>query len=102
MTPSQSMLKAYIASKVAEGAFAGLTTPGEIAKKAVVDFASDMLHMGAESGITAFGQAAVAKLEEIAKDVGRRGLWVVYKELKNGLDMQHQRGVERLRRKQER
>lgn len=105
MTPSQHALKAYLIAKLAEGVFAGITSPSQAIKKATAEFASDLpivvsdlLDMMADSAAKTIGKIALDKVGEVARDVSKRGAGVVFREIKDKLDMQYQRGVERQRR----
>jgi hypothetical protein len=98
MTPSQRALQEYIRSKIAEGAFTGTESPGDVLKKAVIDFAVDVPTALGDLLGDSIGKAVLAKAADIAHEIKRRGVRVVLGELRDALDMQYQRGVERQRR----
>jgi len=104
VTPAQAALKNYLFEKLGEGVFIGKTSPGDIIRKASAEFAadlpvalSDLLSMMGDNAVTMLGRIALGKIGDIARDVSKRGIRVVATEVRDSVDMQYQRGVERNR-----
>jgi len=111
MTPAQSALKAYLIAKLGEGVFEGKNTPSAIFRKASAEFAADMpvaasdlLMMMGNSAASLLGQAVLGKVGAVARDISQRGIAVVLTDIRDKavdmrdkVDMQYQRGVERNR-----
>ncbi len=91
MSARRDALKSYIYTLFAEGTFKGLNSPGAIAKKVVSAFHTDL--SGAVTDMA--NQVLASKVEQLAGAVAKRGLRSVW----NTIQMQHQRGVERNRRR---
>ncbi len=95
MTPAQETLKAYVIQKMAEAAFSGLALPDAV-KKIFSEITSvDFPAVLADLGHTALKH----KVASISQDIATRGAGAVFGEMLDKLSMQHQRGVERLRKR---
>jgi hypothetical protein len=99
MTPAQSALKQYLFAKLQEGTFAGLSAPGEMLKKAILEVVADAPAAFGDLLGGTIGAVVLSKAGDIARDASKRGILVVLGELKDSLDMQYQRGVERQRKR---
>ncbi len=113
MTPAQAALKEYLLAKLQEGVFTKTKTPAQVIKKATAEFAidlplvaSDLLGMMSDNFVSVLGQEVMRHVSGIAREVSQRGAGVVFREyaqkagrVKEDLDMQYQRGVERNRKR---
>jgi hypothetical protein len=111
MTPAQAALKEYLLAKFQEGVFANTKSASAVLKKASAEFAadlplavSDMLAMFSDNVASVLGQEVLKHVAGVARDVSRRGVGVVFREyaskaknVRDDLDLQYQRGVERNR-----
>lgn len=113
MTPAQAALKEYLLAKLQEGVFAKTKTPAQVIKKATAEFAVDMplvaselIGLFSDNLVGVIGQEVMRHVSGIARDVSARGASAVFRDyatkasrVKDDLDMQYQRGVERNRRR---
>lgn len=113
MTPAQAALKDYLLAKLQEGVFAKTKTPAQVIKKASAEFAvdlplvvSDLIGMFSNDVVGVIGQEVMRHVSGIARDVSTRGAGVVFREyaqkaarVRDDLDVQYQRGVERNRKR---
>ena len=93
----RAFLRGYLFTLLSEGVFEGLTSPVTMAKKAASIFAmdvpvvlSDIVHMAASQGTSKIGAAVLGKMNDIVKDIDKRGIKAVWGDIME----QYDRGVE--------